>query len=137
MLGDLMIRVRALFRRKVVEAELGDELRFHLERQVEKYVRGGLSCEEAQRRARVEFGGVALAKEEWRDARRPHFLETLFQVVRYGLRVLGKSPGFTTIAVLTLAIGIGANTAIFSLIETVMYGFSRSRDLRNWCSCSG
>ena len=120
MLNDLWHRMRALSRRGKVEGELDEELLFHLEQQVEKYVQRGLSHEEATRRARVEFGGVELAKEECRDARGVGFIESMVQDLRFGLRVLRKSPGFTVAAVLTIALGIGANAAIFGLVDSAL-----------------
>ena len=120
MLSDVLYRLRAMFRRESMEAELEEELRAHLEHQVEKYVQSGLPVEEARRRAKLEFGGVDQVKEECRDARGVRFIETMIQDLRYSLRTLARNPAFATVTVLTLALGIGVNTAIFSLINAVM-----------------
>ena len=120
MLSEVLIRVRALFRRRAVEGDLDEELRFHLERQVEKYLQGGLSREAAKRRAWMEFGGLEQAKEECRDARGVQFLDTLLQDMRFGLRLLRKSPGLTAVAVITLALGIAVNTTIFSVASALL-----------------
>jgi putative ABC transport system permease protein len=120
MINDLLFRLRALFRRRSVETELDDELRAHFERQVEKYLQSGLARDEALRRTRLEFGGFDQVKEECRDARGVALIETLLQDVRFAIRLLRKTPVISAIALLSLALGIGANTAIFSLVDSVM-----------------
>src|SRR5580704_8254961 len=120
MLSDLYIRLRSLFRRAEVEQELDDELRFHREQQAGKYMRAGMSRDEALRKVRLDFGGLEQVKEDCRDARGVSFLESLAQDLRYGFRMLAKAPAFTAIIILTLTLGIGANTAIFTLVNAVM-----------------
>jgi len=120
MISDLLYRLRALFHRESVEAEMDAELRAHFEHLAEKFVLSGLTPEEAGRRARLESGGLDQIKEDCRDAWGVRFIEALFQDVRYGVRVLRRNPGFAATAILILALGIGPTTAIFSVVDTLM-----------------
>jgi putative ABC transport system permease protein len=121
MFSDLYIRFRSLFRRASVESELNEELRFHRDRQVEKYIQSGLTYEEAIRRFRLEFGGLDQVKEECREVRGVTFLETLAWDIRYALRTFRRNPVFTVTVIATLAVGIGATTAVFSVVDRILF----------------
>lgn len=117
---DALLRLRALLFRREMDRDLGEELQFHLEMQARKNCAANASLAEARRQARLQFGSVERATEECREARGISFIEVVLQDTRYAVRTLRKSPAFTTAAVLTLALGIGANTAIFTLIDGIL-----------------
>ena len=117
---EIWRRLRSLGRADTVERRLDEEIRFHIEHQIDKHVRAGMTPDEARRQAYIRFGGVERVKERTRDEFRPALLQDSLLDLRHGVRALRRAPVFTSVAVLTLALGIGATTAVFTVVRAVL-----------------
>lgn len=120
LIAQLRSFIIGLLWRKRIESSMNDEIRFHIEAYTRDLVQSGVQEDEAERRARIEFGGIDVCKERCREARGFRMLEQFAQDIRYCLRSMASNPGFATVAVLLLALGIGANTAIYSFMDAIM-----------------
>jgi macrolide transport system ATP-binding/permease protein len=116
----LPLRLRSLFRKDRAELDLSDELQFHLQNQIDEFVAQGMNPQEARQAARQSLGGVEQVKEECRDMRRTNLVDNFLQDVRFGFRILRRSPGFTVLTILCLTLGVGANASVFSWVEGIL-----------------
>src|SRR5437867_5583542 len=136
-LTQLRLALRSVFRRKRVDQELDEELQYHLERQIDEGLCAGLASEEARYAALRAMGAIAKSKEECRDMRRVNYIDDLLRDLRYCGRNLRRSPGFATLVVLIMALGIGANTAVFSVVNAVLLKALSYRDPDRIVTLSG
>src|SRR5689334_21154716 len=114
------LRLRSLFRREDAEQDLDEEIRFHLQALIDRYVAQGMNPQAARRAAVHELGHLEAVKEECREARNVNFVENTLQDIRFGLRLLRRNPGFSALAILCLVLGIGSNAAVFSWVEGIL-----------------
>jgi hypothetical protein len=123
-----MRRIRRLFQKSRRDAELDQELQFHIERQIADYVAAGITPQEACRRASLEFGGLARVKEEVRDVRWETHFDSLFRDFRYALRNLSKDRRFALVAIFALALGIGSSTVVFTIFYNLFFNAFAAKD---------